>query len=356
MEGVCAADTLHVKHRFRTLNINSIYDDNHRARLTPKFLDNPKPFDMDLKRLRYFVTVARTRSFIRAAEALHISQPPLSQRIQELETEVGAPLLNRDSRPLTLTPAGQLLYDQAVEILRRTDAMVASLGRMLGNRRPTFTFGIVPANFHGNFALVIRHFRQALPMLTVRLAEMDGHQQREALREGRIDAGISRVDIAADGVHRIVLRHEPMVAAVPADHPLASRESAMQLAELKDESFLIYATKPRPSLADHILAQLKEPQVVLSDPQEVDQYDTALLMVAAGCGVSIVPASAQLAPVPGVAYRPLVESITSPVVLCHRNDDTSPELQMLYFVIGRFLSERGHKVPTELRLDGLNLG
>ncbi|MBE7375613.1 LysR family transcriptional regulator [Pseudomonas lopnurensis] len=308
---------------------------------------------MDLKRLRYFVTVARTRSFVRAARALNISQPPLSQRIQELETEVGAALLNRDSRPLTLTPAGQLLYDQAVDILRRTDAMVASLERMLGNRRPTFTFGIVPANFHGNFALIIRQFREAMPLLRVRIVEMDSHQQIEALREGRIDAGVSRVDINADGIRCIVLKHEPMLAAVPADHPLASRDSPMQLAELKDESFLIYASNPRPSLADHILAQLAEPQIVLSDPQEVNQYDTALLMVAAGCGVSIVPASAQLVPVPGVAYRPLVESITSPVVLRHRSDDASPELQTLFFVIGRFLSERGHEVPAELRQDGL---
>jgi DNA-binding transcriptional LysR family regulator len=303
---------------------------------------------MDLKRLRYFVTVARLRSFVKAAAALHISQPPLSQRIQELEAEVGARLIDRDSRPLSLTPAGQLLFDQAVELLQRADAMTASMQRMLGSQRPTFTFGVVPANFHGSFATIIRLFRQALPLMTVRLVELTSLEQIDALREGRIDAGISRLEIEAEGVHRIVLRHEPMVAALPSDHPLATQEEVMRLEDLRDEPFLVYTSNPRPSLADHVLSQLAKRGVELSDVQEVDQYDSALIMIAAGCGVSIVPASARLVAVPDVTYRPLAELITSPIVLCHRQDDHSAEIEALYFVIARFLAERGHEVPEEL--------
>jgi DNA-binding transcriptional LysR family regulator len=88
--------------------------------------------------------------------------------------------------------------------------------------------------------------------------------------------------------------------------------------------------------------------VELSNVQEVDQYDSALIMIAAGCGVSIVPASARLVAVPDVTYRPLAELITSPIVLCHRQDDHSAEIEALYFVIARFLAERGHEVPEEL--------
>ncbi|MFG1342439.1 LysR family transcriptional regulator [Xanthobacter autotrophicus] len=295
---------------------------------------------MDLKRLRYFVTVARSGSFTRAAEVLGMAQPPLSQRIQELEAEVGSPLLNRDARPLQLTTAGRLLYEQAVQILQRTDAMMASMRRLLTDQRPVFNLGMVPANFHGNLAGIIREYRRALPGVEIRILEMNSLEQADALREGRIDAGISRVEIPAPGVRRIVLREEPMVAALPFDHPLARLEEAMPLGALKDEPFIVYTSNPRPSLADHVLAQFTERDIRLSHIVEVGQYDTALIMIAAGEGVSIVPASARLVASAGVAYRPLVEHITSPIVLCHREDDDTPELQTFYLVVSEFLAEQ----------------
>jgi DNA-binding transcriptional LysR family regulator len=303
---------------------------------------------MDLKRLRYFVTVARLGSFTAAAEVLHMAQPPLSQRVQELETEIGAPLLHRDQRPLKLTAAGVLLFEQAQHILQSTDALVSSMRRLVNNERPTFTFGMVPANFHGDFATIIRRYRQALPRLDVRIVEMNSVEQSVALRDGRIDAGISRVNLAAEGVTRIVLRNEPMIVALPYDHPLAILEEGIQLAALKDEPFLLYTSEPRPSLADHVLGQLQERGITLSHMLEVDQYDTALIMISAGCGVSIVPAAARLLAAPGVAYRQLAEAITGPIVLCHRNGDRSPELQTLCLVLSQFLAERGHAVPPEL--------
>jgi DNA-binding transcriptional LysR family regulator len=304
---------------------------------------------MDLKRLRYFATVARLGSFTAAAEALHMAQPPLSQRVQELEAEVGATLLNREQRPLTLTPAGRMFYEQAVQILQQADAMMSSMRRLVNNERPTFTFGVVPANFHGNLSAIIRQFRQALPRIDIRMLEMNSTEQATALREGTIDAGISRVVIPMEGVERIVLRDEPMIAALPFDHPLATLEEGLPLAALKDEPFLVYTSKPRPSLADHVLAQLHERGVTLSNVLEVDQYDTALIMIAAGCGVSIVPAAARMVAAPGVAYRPLAEAVTCPIVLCHRDRDTSPELRALYFVLAQFLYDRGHAVPAELQ-------
>lgn len=303
---------------------------------------------MDLKRLRYFVTVARLRSFTRAAEVLHMAQPPLSQRVQELEEELGVKLLDRESRPIALTAAGQALYEQAVQVLQKTEAMATTMRRFVSNERPSFTFGVVPANFHGNLATIIRNFRQALPGVDIQVLELNSCEQVTALREGRIDAGISRVLIEAEGVHRILLRQEPMVVALPEDHPLAGQEEAMPLATLKDHPFLLYLSPPRPSLADHVLEQLRARGIVLSQVLEIDRYDTALLMISAGCGLSIVPAAAQLVATPGVAYRPLAEAITSPIVLCHREGDVSAELRTLCFVLARFLTERGHPLPPEL--------
>lgn len=284
-----------------------------------------------------------------------MAQPPLSQRVQELEAEVGTALLNREQRPLALTPAGRLFYEQAVQILQQADAMMASMRRMVNNEHPTFTFGVVPANFHGNLSAIIRQFRQALPRIDLRMLEMNSAEQATALRDGRIDAGISRVEIPTEGIQRIVLRNEPMIAALPFDHPLAVLEEGLPLDALKDEPFLVYTSKPRPSLADHVLQQLHDRGITLSNMLEVDQYDTALIMIAAGCGVSIVPAAARMVAAPGVAYRPLAEAITCPIVLCHRQTDVSAELRALYFVLAQFLYERGHPVPAELQNGMLRL-
>jgi DNA-binding transcriptional LysR family regulator len=304
---------------------------------------------MDLKRLRYFVAVARLGSFTRAAESLQMAQPPLSQRIQELECELGAQLIDRDSRPLALTPAGHLLYDQAVQILQKTEAMVASMRRLSSDVRPSFTFGVVPANFHSNLSSIIREFRRASPGVDVRILEMNSLEQIDALRAGRIDAGISRVEIPSEGIRRIVMREEPMVAALPNDHRLAVLEDAMPLAAFRDEPFIVYTNKPRPSLADHVLSQFESRGISLSRIIEIDQYDTALILIAAGIGVSIVPASARLVMSPGVLFRPLLENVTSPIVFCHREDDVTPEIKVLYVVLEEFLVERGHPVPKALQ-------
>jgi DNA-binding transcriptional LysR family regulator len=309
---------------------------------------------MDLRRLRYFVTVARLGSFTRAAAALNMAQPPLSQRIQELEAELGLTLLERDARPLRMTAAGRLLYEQAVQILGRTEAMLASLRRLTTQERPVFRLGLVPANFHGSLSRIIRRYRRALPGVEVRILEMNSLEQAEALRDGRIDAGISRLEVVAPGVSRIVLREEPLVAALPADHPLAALEEAMTLEALRHEPFILYANPPRPSLADHVMTQFAARGIALSRILEVGQYDTAMIMIAAGEGVSVVPASARLVVTADIAYRPLVEQITSPIVLCHREDDETPELRAFALTLAEDLSERKLPVPPLLERPSLS--
>lgn len=126
------------------------------------------------------------------------------------------------------------------------------------------------------------------------------------------------------------------------------REEGLTLESLKDEPFLVYNSAPRPSLADYVLEQVQRRGIVLSNVLEVDQCDTALIMIAAGCGVSIVPAAARMVAATGVAYRSLQEAITCPIVLCHRQNDRSAELRALYFVLAQFLTERGHPVPDTL--------
>ncbi|NTG45383.1 MULTISPECIES: LysR family transcriptional regulator [Rhizobium/Agrobacterium group] len=292
---------------------------------------------VDLKRLRYFVHVARHGSFTRAAEDLHIAQPPLSQRIRELEAEVGSVLLIRDVRPMQLTAAGRLLFEHSVQILQRTEAMIVAMRHLQADRPPVFRIGVVPTNFHGHLARLIRGYRQLLPNVELRILELNSIEQIDALLEGRIDAGISRVEIESPEVYRTILRDEPMLAALPFDHRFATGQETLSLELLKDERFILYTSNPRPSLADHILSQFAKRHIELANVVEVGQYDTALLMIAAGEGISIVPASAQLSASPDVVFRPIMERITSPIVLCHRHDDRTPELQAFHLVLKELL-------------------
>ena len=148
---------------------------------------------------------------------------------------------------------------------------------------------------------------------------------------------------------------EPLLFALKDKDPEIRSSAALALGEFSDkgvvEPLIKLLADPSPlarSTAAEVLGQLKERGIALSNMIEVDQYDTALILIASGCGVSIVPAAARLLAAPGVAYRQLAEPITGPIVLCHRDGDQSPELQTLYRVLSQFLAERGHPVPAAL--------
>jgi DNA-binding transcriptional LysR family regulator len=120
---------------------------------------------MEIRHLRYFVTVARERNFTRAAEKLHIAQPPLSRQIQQLEEEVGMVLFDRDSRPLRLTEAGRLLYEHAAQVLERFDDLRTMMKRFREAERPRFVIGFVASTTYAALPILIRRFRAATPGL-----------------------------------------------------------------------------------------------------------------------------------------------------------------------------------------------
>src|SRR3954464_14934903 len=119
--------------------------------------------EVELRHLRYFVAVAHERNFTRAAEALHIAQPPLSRQVQQLEDELGIDLIEDGSRPLRLTEAGRLFYEQAVQVLERVDEMKAMVGRLRDADRGRFSIGFVGSTLYGKLPEVIRGYRAARP-------------------------------------------------------------------------------------------------------------------------------------------------------------------------------------------------
>jgi len=304
---------------------------------------------IDLRRLRYFIVVAAERSFTRAARVLNIAQPPLSKRIQELEEEFGVPLFDREARPLALTPAGRLLYDQSIQVIQKLDQMSSTMKQFITAERQRFVIGLVPSGFHAHLPAIIRHYRTLTPDIELSLSEMTSLEQVAALKDGRIDVGFSRFRIEDSSIQREVLREEPMLAALPAEHPLAREEGTLELVQLAALPIIIYPARPRPSYADHILSLFRDAGVALSNVIEVVDPQTALIMVAAGSGACLIPASAQQPMQSDVRFRPLPPEATSPIILCHRINDASRSLEILFQTIVDLYGQWGIAVPNALR-------
>ncbi|GFE76788.1 LysR family transcriptional regulator [Novosphingobium sp. TCA1] len=303
---------------------------------------------MDLRLLRYFVAVASDGNFNRAAERLHIAQPPLSRAIQQLEAHVGAELLDRSVRPLRLTPVGKLLYEQATQILARMEDLESMVKSAAESKRRRFVIGFVASTIYARLPELIREFRKSAPDVELVMVESTTLDQIAALKEGRIDVGFGRIRFDDPAVRRIILRNERLVAAFPMHHPLAQDDEPISLRDLANEPQILYPRMPRPSYADQVMSLFRdngiEPRVV----HEARELQIAIGLVAAEEGMAIVPESVRRARSHDVAFRDLVEPATSPIIMSHRPGDHSPELALMAAIIARQYQEWGYGVPAAL--------
>lgn len=301
---------------------------------------------MDLRQLRYFIAVARERNFTRAAANLHIAQPPLSRQIQLLEDELGVPLVIRSSRPIRLTDAGRLFYEQALQVLGRVDQMKDATRRVGMNRNRVLSIGFVASTLYGGLPLLVRKLRQNAPELDIQLLELLSIQQIPALKEGRIDVGFGRLKQSDPNVLSTVLREERLVAALPLDSPLAIESRPLPLAALAGQKLIIYPKEPRPSYADQVMGLLQNAEVRPADVLEVREIQTALGLVAAESGICIIPSSAQQMR-SDVRFR-VIENpeATSPVILSHRAGDASRYIVLIKQLIRDMYAENPHWLAT----------
>lgn len=304
---------------------------------------------MELRHLRYFAAVARELSFSRAAEQLHIAQPPLSRQIRQLEDELGAELFDRSARPLRLTPAGQFFQGQTQQILDRLTEVRAATARIARGRRAWFSIGFVPSALYGALPEVIRRFREAQSAVDVGLSELTTVQQIEALKAGRIDVGFGRLRIEDDRIVGEAITEEPVVAVLPAGHRLA-RQKRLSLAKLAQEPLLLYPAKPRPSYADEVLQMFQARELHPTVALEANELQTAIGLVVAGIGYTLVPRSVKALNRPGLVYLPLGdEGVSSPVIMNCRAGDTSDLLVQFRAMVQAVARERNDSV-TKSRL------
>jgi len=286
--------------------------------------------------------VARERNFTRAAERLHIAQPPLSRQIQQLEDELGVTLIERGSRPLRLTDAGRLLYEQAVQVLERVEEIKAITQRLQEAERPRFRIGFVPSTLYGRLPELIRRYRAVRAGVELTLLELTTLEQIAALKDGRIDVGYGRIPFDDPAIERTLLRNERLTAALPSAHSLVARAEQLRLDDLATEPLVVYPKAPRPSYADQVLTLFRELGLKPPTVYEVRELQTALGLVAAEVGVCLVPVSVEHLRRDNVVYRALdEEKAFSPIIMSTRKGDQSPEITLILKLIREIYRQEG---------------
>lgn len=303
---------------------------------------------MDLRLLRYFTMVVSEGSYNRAAQRLHIAQPPLSRAIQQLEAQVGSPLLDRSFRPLRLTPVGKLLHSQAQQILTRMEDLETMVKAAAKSERRQLVIGFVASTIYARLPELIREFRKQAEQVELVLVEASTLDQIAALKDGRIDIGFGRVRFEDPAVTRIVLRNEKLMVAFPISHRMANLQGPISLKELAQEPQIIYPRSPRPSYADQVISLFRDQAVEPRIAHEASELQIAIGLVAAEEGIAVVPESVRNARSHDVAFRELLEPVTSPIIMSHRASEQSPELSLMSDVIARKYCDWGYELPSAL--------
>ena len=283
---------------------------------------------MELRHLRYFVAVAEEGHVTRAAERLGMQQPPLSQQIRALEREVGAQLFRRKPRGMELTAAGRAFLGDALAILAHVEHAFATTRRAARGEEGRIGVGFTSsAPFHPFVPRVIRAFREGSPLVALALEESGTSELIEALRSEKLDAVFIRssaVDLSGLAVHRLL--DEEMIAALPAGHPLAGKSNGMiALPCLSNEQFVLYRRPAGPGFYDAIITACRDAGFNPAVAQEAPRILSTLNLVAAGLGISIVPASLQRMQMDGVVYRRLktARKLVAPLSLAVRLSESS---------------------------------
>jgi DNA-binding transcriptional LysR family regulator len=299
---------------------------------------------MELRHLKSFLAVAEGLSFTRAAEKLHLSQPALSARIQELESNLGVTLLERSRRSVRLTPAGLSFQRDASEILHALQdaerrAQMAAAGEA-GNLRIGFVasagIDLVPS--------IVLAFRKRYPLVTLELMNVRTVDQIARLAEGSLDAGFLRLPAAHADLEILPIHHEPFVLTLPLSHPLADAEGVIDPKKLRSENFLAYGRRWAPEFFDRWISIFEHVGFTPRIVQETGEMWTLLALVSAGVGIAVVPRGLARKSGSPIAIRALpLRSPLSAIGLAYRVGDNNPLLRRLR-VLARTMGKQASSV------------
>jgi DNA-binding transcriptional LysR family regulator len=296
---------------------------------------------MELRHLRYFVAVAEELHFGRAAARLGIAQPPLSQQIRQLEDELDARLFDRGGRRVNLTEAGRVYLAQAREILQRVARAGVAARRAARGETGALAVGVVPSATYGLMPRVFRTFRERNPDVALSVAVMSSGVQVEAIRDRRLELGFARPPFGDETLVAETVYEEAVVVVLPTGHPLAGRR-ALRLEALSPEPFVLFPRDRRPGWYDFVVGTCREAGFQPVVAEEAPELATAMALVAAGIGVTLVPASVKDLRRSGVEYRELAAPPPrTRLVALRRPGEPAPVVARFLEVVREVLGERG---------------
>jgi DNA-binding transcriptional LysR family regulator len=257
---------------------------------------------IELRHLRYFLAVAETLHFSKAARRLGMAQPPLSQQIKRLEQMLGHALFERTTRGVKLTAAGQLLARRARSTMEKVDEDLAQVRRLGRGEEGTLTVGFSGSVMFTELPAAIQSFRRRYPKVELRLRELVTSAQIAALLNGQIDLAFLRDGDPTEGIRITTLLKEKYVAVLPEAHPLAQRKT-LGVKALEGEPFIMFARRMGPLAYDRTMACCERSGFRPNIVQDAPQWLTLVRLVAAGLGVTLAPACVARVAMPGAVYR-----------------------------------------------------
>lgn len=314
---------------------------------------------VELRHLRYFVAVAEELHFGHAASRLNVSQPSLSQQVQNLERELKVDLLRRSRRHVELTPAGRRFLQEAQGILASAERAAGLARETARDEARKFVIGISPDTDWIFLARVLRLFAEHVPFVDVVFQNLTPEAQIDALRAGKIDVGFVGLPLEADGMVTETTGTVRLVVALPEKHPMA-RNKPLKLEELSKEAYMLWPRHLSPGSYDHLLAAFRRagfgPPIAIEGG--IPSTRTVLGMIAAGLTIALVDPALQEMRAPGVVFRPLAgPGIFTEWGVIRRRDDPSPILASFLHEFHVTPSLHSHQepapVPTARKRKGL---
>ena len=280
--------------------------------------------DIELRHLRYFLAVAEELHFGRAAQRLHMAQPPLSQQIQRLEEMLGYALFVRTSREVRLTAAGKEFQERARHTLRKIESDVAATQRIGRGEVGSLTVGFIGSGMLTPLPQLLGEYRRKYPEVNLQLREDYTARLTQALLDGVIDVAILRDADTVEGLRVEPLMEEPFIVVLPVGHRLAA-QSSIAAKSLRHEPFVLFARAHGTNAWKKTVAACEAEGFVPNVVQEGPQWLTIVRLVGAGLGVTIAPACAQKLSDTETVYRKLRSApFPTSIELAYRVTETRP--------------------------------
>jgi DNA-binding transcriptional LysR family regulator len=261
---------------------------------------------MNLRQLRYFLAVADELHFGRAAQKLHMAQPPLSAQIKQLEADLAVLLFERSKRQVRLTAAGKVLQKEAQQVLERLALAQQKTQQAGRGDLGQVTISFVSSAMYSVLPPWLKQFRQQYPLIELTLQEATGIRQIEGLLSHQLDIGFVRPPVSHPRIASQTVWREPLLVALPEGHALSNQEN-VSISELANEGFILILRPLATDMYDKIISFCAQASFSPKVVQTAAQLQTVLGLVAAQIGVAILPAAAQKLKREGVCYRPFAE-------------------------------------------------